>query len=546
MAQNNNKTEAIKEKTKTVLGYLRVSTEDQADFGLSITVQEQRCREAAEKEGRKNIMVIKDEGRSGKTLHREGIQEVIRLVEQDQVSDIYVTHSDRLARNHMDHLYLRSIFRKHSAVLHYLSGQSAEDNAMAIMSDNMFAAVNQYHSDNTSEKTKETTYAKARAGYMPGKPPPGYISIQNPDKTIADKLAQRIIVPDPVMAPLITEFFQMFATGSHNVYQLNDIFYERGLRSKLGKKMAPAPMYRILANRFYISEFHWGGIHIKNAKHEPLVDPVTFQRVQMVLSAHNHHACRRRKHKWLLSGFLWCPMHNRYHVGEVQFKKHKAYYRCGVQHGCGAYWEQVDLEETIADQFKKLEFSDAFIQKIINKAKGQYDKSVKEYDRTRQGLVNLKTAFEARRDSVEKKLFEGVIDNEVYTRQKNEINEQLRGITTRLSELEEQRAVDITIVEDILLFGRNIYKAYKKSSFELKRAILSFFWTRFEIQDRQLLISRLTPLFERLLQEKAMSKKSSIPKKPIVFKGVQPQLLSIIRGAYRDSNPDWILHRDQC
>ncbi len=531
MAQNNNKLENIEEKVKIVLAYLRVSTEDQADFGLSITVQEQRCREAAEKEGHKNIVVIRDEGRSGKTLHREGIQEVIKLVKEGGVTNIYVAHSDRLARNHMDHLYLRSIFREHGVTLHYLSGQSADDNAISIMADNMFAAVNQYHSDNTSEKTKETTYAKARAGYMPGKPPPGYISVQNPDKTATDKLAQRIIVPDPVMAPLIREFFQMFTTGSYNVYQLNDIFYEKGLRSKLGKKMAPAPMYRILANRFYIGEFHWGGIHIKNAKHEPLTDPLTFERAQLVLSAHNHHACRRRKHKWLLSGFLWCPMHNRYHVGEVQFKKHKAYYRCGVQHGCGAYWEQVDLEETIADQFKKLEFSDTFIQKIITRAKGQYDKSVKDYDRTRQGLVNLKTAFEARRDSIEKKLFEGVIDDEVYTRQKNETNEQLRGITARLAELEEQRAVDIDIVEDILLFGRNIYKAYKKASFDLKRALLSFFWQKFEIQDHQLLISRLTPLFEQLLQEKAISRKSTIPQKPIVFKGVQPQLLSNSRGA---------------
>jgi hypothetical protein len=50
-----------------------------------------------------------------------------------------------------------------------------------------------------------------------------------------------------------------------------------------------------------------------------------------------------------------------------------------------------------------------------------------------------------------------------------------------------------------LLLTRDIYKAYKKASFNLKRQYLAFFWERFEVADGVILRSIPSPLFQELL-----------------------------------------------
>ena len=59
--------------------------------------------------------------------------------------------------------------------------------------------------------------------------------------------------------------------------------------------------------------------------------------------------------------------------------------------------------------------------------------------------------------------------------------------------------MDVDIAREVMLFGKNIYEAYQKASFELKRNILAFFWERFEIENHTLIRKRSTPLFQLLL-----------------------------------------------
>jgi site-specific DNA recombinase len=99
------------ENKKVAAVYCRVSTDDQANTGISIETQESKCTEAAKKDGYTVSEVIKDEGRSGKDLKRPGIQQVIKLVVAKSINAIYMVHSDRLARNTTDDLILRDMFR---------------------------------------------------------------------------------------------------------------------------------------------------------------------------------------------------------------------------------------------------------------------------------------------------------------------------------------------------------------------------------------------------------------------------------------------------
>ena len=301
-------------KQKLSAVYIRVSTEDQLE-GLSLDVQEKLCRKRSEEEGYQVLEVLNDGGISGHKDSRPGINRLKEMIANKEISAIVALSSDRLYRNSRSHMDLMALIFKHEIKLLYINQASPENNATSIMTDSMLANINQFYRDQISDKVKGALYARVEAGYFPTLPPPGYLNTNNSNPN-ADRISQRIIVPDPIMAPLITELFQLYATGVYSVYDLTDSMNERGLRSHKGYKLSPSRLYDLLKNRFYIGEIRWGKSFCKKGKHQPLIDEATFNQVQVVMETKNNKACRRRKYQWLLTGFLYCAHHGKRHVAE--------------------------------------------------------------------------------------------------------------------------------------------------------------------------------------------------------------------------------------
>ncbi|RLG08163.1 MAG: hypothetical protein DRN68_04195, partial [Thaumarchaeota archaeon] len=64
-------------KIKAV-GYVRVSTEEQAREGLSLDAQEEKIRAYCTAKGWRLVRIYRDEGFSGKDLNRPALQEMLR------------------------------------------------------------------------------------------------------------------------------------------------------------------------------------------------------------------------------------------------------------------------------------------------------------------------------------------------------------------------------------------------------------------------------------------------------------------------------------
>ncbi|MEW6616851.1 MAG: recombinase family protein [Patescibacteria group bacterium] len=492
---------------KVAVAYCRVSTEEQANKGLSLDVQEENCVRAIKENNMCLLKVIRDEGKSAGSLKRSGMEEIMRLSIAKKIDAIYVISSDRLTRNTADHLLLRDMFRKNDVQLIYLN-QPLDDSAISRTMDTILASFNEFQRMATSEKVKSTMKAKAEAGYFPTLAPIGYKNTQ--DKSAKERLGVNIITPDE-MAPLVTELFKLYATGNFNVYDLGDLLYKKGLRTKRGEKIAPSRLYDMLKNRVYLGEIVWGGMHIKDGKHPPLIDEGTFSAVQSMLSSHSHHACRRRKYSWLLNGFLFCPDHGRRFTAEWHLDKKLAYYHCSNKHGCGRYIEASKMEEMVSDKFNDIQFTDEFIEIVTEKTKRIFYRSKKEYERQRQGFINRKTALEAKRTSAENKLFENIISDEDFSRIRKEINKEIDIIEGSLSELAERYEIQVDICQEIMQFMRDIRSAYESASPTLKRHYLAFFWERFEVLDGVIIKSVPSLLVRELLKEKQIYLKKENP-----------------------------------
>ena len=496
-------------KTKKAVVYCRVSTNEQADNGLSIQVQEKVCEETIKKDGLELFKTIKDEGYSGGSLKRPGIQELLGLVKEKKIDAVYTIHGDRLARNTIDYLTMRELFRKNSITLKYIYQPITDDTAASRTMDTVMASFNEMQRLVISEKVKATLNEKARSGYFPSVPPLGYINVPNPDKN-TDRLARKIIKLHQEIAPLITEAFKLYATGNFNGYDLNDLMYKKGLRTRNNIKLSPSRFYELLKNRIYLGEVHWGEVHVKG-KHEPLIDEDTFNAVQSIMAGHNQHACRRRKYSWLLNGFVYCWEHKKRYTAEWHLDKKLAYYHCTNRYGCGKYVEKNKLEEEVAEKFKEIEFNDSFVEMIINKAKEIFYKRRREYEAKKQALVNKKTALELKYKVAQDKLFTGVLFDEDFKIVKNEIKSELNTIEEEIFELESKQEVQVDIAQEILAFTRNIYKTYLQASHTLKRHYLGFFWEKFYVTDGVIIKSVPTLLFRELLKLQQVVLKTKNP-----------------------------------
>lgn len=88
--------------TQRMVGYLRVSTEEQAQHGVGLDAQELELRRAAEFYGWQLDELVRDEGLSGSTLERPGLQRALAMVAAGEVDGLVVAKLDRLTRSVVD------------------------------------------------------------------------------------------------------------------------------------------------------------------------------------------------------------------------------------------------------------------------------------------------------------------------------------------------------------------------------------------------------------------------------------------------------------
>lgn len=100
------------------VAYCRVSTEEQAEEGYSIEGQANRLRSYAELHELGAVTVVEDPGLSGKNLKRQGLQQILGMVEAGHVSNILVWRLDRLSRDLGDLILLADRFGQAGVALH--------------------------------------------------------------------------------------------------------------------------------------------------------------------------------------------------------------------------------------------------------------------------------------------------------------------------------------------------------------------------------------------------------------------------------------------
>lgn len=486
--------------------YCRVSTDEQAEQGYSLDAQEKLCRDFARRNEYEVRAVYRDEGRSGTTLDRPALQDLLARCQQEQsIKAVIIQETDRLARNTQDHLAIRAILRKAEVKLISVAQPMLDDSPEGKMVDTILASVNQFQSDINSRKTKKGLQQKFEEGWWPGWAPLGYLNVPVGGDD-AGRSARKIVVKDPDRWQLLREGFGLYLTGSYSGDALNDILFARGLTGKGGKQISHSLMDNILRNPFYAGQMRWRK-QVRPGNHEPMITLAEHERVLSIMNEHNHNACRQRKHQFLLRGFLFCQQCGQRYTAETHPKKGKAYYHCAVRRkhsNVGQNVEVDDLERQVAEKFRTIQLDQAVIDRVLAHLQRIAGEQREVAAAERQVLFNRVQAIEARRDQAEEKLLRGVLDDQSFARIRDRLGQQLAQARLRLDELGYQQTLDLGTLQTVLRLLHNTYVAYQEAPYELKRQYLGLFWEKFLVRDRRIVEATPSRLVQALQEDNSV------------------------------------------
>ncbi len=153
------------------IGYVRVSTEEQAREGISLENQRAKIAAYCDLNDLELVEILEDAGKSGKDLNRDGLQQLLEKMKHHNIEALVVYKLDRLSRRVIDTLRLMELIEKHSVAFHSITERVDTRTAMGRFFLNMMASLNQMERDLISERTRDALQLKIvkneRAGQVP-------------------------------------------------------------------------------------------------------------------------------------------------------------------------------------------------------------------------------------------------------------------------------------------------------------------------------------------------------------------------------------------
>ena len=313
--------------------YCRLSQEDmQAGESESIQNQKLILQRYADEHFFLNTRFFVDDGFSGVSFEREGLQAMLREVEAGNVATVITKDLSRLGRNYLKTGELIEIVFPEYEV-RYIAINDGVDTARE---DNEFTPLrnwfNEFYARDTSKKIRAVKQAKAQRGErVNGEVPYGYI---------ADPNDRNHLIPDPETAHVVKQIFAMYVRGDRmcdiqNWLRENEILTVGELRyRRTGRTQHPRPqqnawynwpdktLYDILTRQEYLGHTITAKTYKvsykskktrKNAEdkryffpntHEPLIDEETFALAQKRIAT--RHRPTKSDEIDLFSGLLFC------------------------------------------------------------------------------------------------------------------------------------------------------------------------------------------------------------------------------------------------
>lgn len=240
--------------------YVRVSTEDQVKFGISLSAQQEALENYCKAMSFDIYKIYKDEGKSGKDLtHRPAMQEMLKDAESHKFQAIFIYKLDRFSRSLMDLITTIEKLRNLGVDFVSLQDKIETTSASGKLMFHIISAFAEFERNVTSERTKFTMSKKARDGSVVSRAPLGY------------KIFDKKLIPAE-NSFIISEIYHNFANNSISLTQLSKKY-----------SLSVNGLKKVLANQTYLGKIKFSG-QTSQGTHSPLISEELFNKVQEKLN----------------------------------------------------------------------------------------------------------------------------------------------------------------------------------------------------------------------------------------------------------------------
>jgi site-specific DNA recombinase len=462
----------------------RVSSKSQEDEGYSLDSQLKLLQGYCDNKDLNVIKVFKIAETASKEQSRKVFHELLTYVSKNNVYHLAVEKTDRFTRNFRDAVAIDdwldkdSNRRLHAVKENILLHKEAKSDVKFMW--NIHLSVAKKYTDNLREEAMKGWAEKLAQGWLPGVPPPGYVTITNNSK--------RIHIPDQATKSIMQRMFRDYLDPNHSIEDVALEMKRLGLKTRKGRPYSKSHVQRILNNPFYIGINHWNGKDYPGVQ-EAIISKEIFDKVQQKMHKGRPHAYSR--HNAALKGIIHCE-----DCGTVvtwQLQKGRYYGACRRdKDGCkqAKLLREDRVEAMIVSMLNDLVSpSQEIIDWVADTMRTRYKDSTEQNDRLMDSIQTQLHRIDRMEDSLYEDKLSGEITkgkyeekHEQFIKQKEELNDRLNNLNTSTSKRLEQRLV-------ILELSQKAAQIYPKKTPEQKSLILSKLFTKLTLKAGLLSVS---------------------------------------------------------
>ncbi|AVO22625.1 recombinase family protein [Aeribacillus composti] len=306
--------------------YIRVSTQEQAIEGYSISSQRQKLTAYSYSQGWEIVDYYVDEGKSAKDLDRPELKRMLDDIKQHKIDVVLVYRLDRITRSVMDLYELLGIFDKYHCKFKSATEVYDTTSATGRLFITLVASMAQWERETIAERVSMGMAEKVRQGEWHGSEAPYgfYYNIETKELVIDESEAH-------VVRDIFTKYLDGLSDRKIAIY-LN----EKKVPTRKGARWRENRIRYILTNPIYIGNLRWGvrvnreqAFQVENAV-PAIIDKETFEKAQMIRNSRRRFHGRQATSDFIFSGVLKCarcgsPMKG--HTHKCKNKRNKSY-RC--------------------------------------------------------------------------------------------------------------------------------------------------------------------------------------------------------------------------
>jgi len=220
------------------LGYVRVSTEEQARDGVSLDMQRAKIKVYADLEDFDLLEIVGDEGISGGSVKgRPGVQKVLQMVRENSVHAVIIYKLDRLARNTLEAMEIAQLLDRKGVGLHSITERLDTQSALGRFFFVLLASLAEMERSLIAERIRAAMERKRELGQ----------SLNN-NPEFGSRILNGMVVPNEQEQSVIRRIYKLREEG-HKIHQIVSVLANEGYRNRKGKPFAKTQIHALIQRK---------------------------------------------------------------------------------------------------------------------------------------------------------------------------------------------------------------------------------------------------------------------------------------------------------